>query len=207
MNFAQENDAQLRLGAGVGNNISKSFSWGADIQQRFNNNINRFDQFLVEPSLNYNFASYFRLSGGYRIILFQDLEDGYDFKQRANLDLRAKYSWDRWIFKYRNRLQYGFDETLNLNAYYRQKLVNRNLLEVAYAIYGTRFTPYANGELYYDINDEEGGFISKYRVEVGTKIFINKKSGLMAYFIYEPELNVKNPITSFIYGLKYSFDL
>lgn len=207
VSFAQEEDAQLRLGAGFGSDISKRFSWGADVQQRFNDNVSRFDQFLIEPTIHYKFASYFRLSGGYRIILFQDLVDGYDFKQRVNLDLRAKINWDKWSFKYRTRLQYGFDETLNLRVYYQQKLVNRNLIEIAYAIHGTRFTPYANSELFYYINNEEGGFISKYRIEIGTELFINKKSGITAYFIYEPEQNVRYPITSFIYGLKYSFDL
>lgn len=205
--YAQEEDAQLRLAASLESDFSKSLSWSTEIQQRFYDNIRRFDAFLIEPAVSYTFASHFKLTGAYRMVLFDDLETGAEFKQRVNIDLRAKKDIDYWSFKFRTRLQYGFEESLIFEDGGNKRLVNRNLLEVGYFIYGTRFTPYLNSEFYYYMNAEEGGYISKYRIQVGTDIYINKKSELTAYFIYEPELNRNNPLTSYIYGLKYAFKL
>jgi len=202
---AQTTDFRLRVGLGLQKDITKKLNASIDLEQRFDNYLTKFDQVLIEPSVSYNIFKPLSIGAEWRVMCEQDLRRRISYKQRGAISLRFKESVGDFDVKIKTTIQYGFDDLTNTDSNNRKKIINRNSLSVDYNWFGSKFTPFAGYEFFYYINNPNGGIINQSRLKLGTTYRISKASEISAYYIFENEFNVANPVDANIIGFAYSY--
>jgi hypothetical protein len=202
---AQKTDFRLRAGLSIQKEITKKFDASVDYEHRFNNNLTTFDQALIEPSVSYSVIKFLSIGAEWRFMIEQDQIRRLSFKNRGTLFIRFKKSIGDFDLKLKTAIQYGFDElTVDIFSY-QKKIINRNSISIDYNWFGTKFTPFAGYEFFYYINNPNGGIINKSRLKLGTSYRISRASEISAYYMFENEFNVANPVDANIIGFSYGF--
>lgn len=206
--YANNNNAGLRTGIKLKKEFSDRFEAGIEFQYRRKNNFITFDKTFFEPSLLYHINKGWRLGVNYRFIADQNLYYRINYKHRANLSLRYKTDFlTDFTLKLKTALQYGFDDIAEIYPDVYSKLVNRNMVEVGYDIFGTTLSPVVNYEMFYHLNNPEGGIIYQWRTGAGLSYKISKMMKLAGMYYYnnqivQPDLN-SNHIFEVICSLKF----
>jgi hypothetical protein len=202
---AQTTDFRLRAGLSIQKDFTKKLKASVDYEHRFDNYLTTFDQALIEPSVSYEIKKFLSVGAEWRLMADQDLQRRISYKQRGALFIRFKKSIDDFDFKFKSAIQYGFDDLTNNSSNNRKKIINRNSFSVDYNWFGSRFTPFAGYEFFYDINNPNGGIINQSRVKLGTSYRVSKASEISAYYIFENEFNIANPVDAHIIGFGYRY--
>ena len=202
---AQTTDFRLRTGVKIQKEFSKKFDASIEYELRFDNNLTKFDQTLIEPSVSYNVAKPLTIGAEWRFMYEQDLKRRISYKQRGAFFLRFKKSFGDFDFKLKTAIQYGFDDLTNTDLNNHKKIINRNSLSVDYNWFGSKLTPFAGYEFFYHINNPNGGIINQSRLKLGTSYRFSKASEFSAYYIFENEFNIANPVDANIVGFAYSY--
>lgn len=202
---AQIEDFQLRLGLSADGDLVHNFSWNFDLQQRFKQNIEAFDQFLVEPGVRYSPLPFLKVGVGYRLVYLKTEERNVEFKQRMHAEAKLSTDIMQWKLNYRTRFQYGFDDFSSPLLVTNNSFVQRHLFEVSYAIFGTRWKPSLTFEAYHHLNHLEGTRISRLKYVAGTDFLVSVQTKISAFYMINQELNEANPNTNYIVGVSYSY--
>jgi hypothetical protein len=201
---AQTTDFRLRAGLSIQKEITKKINASVEYEHRFNNYLTT-DQALIEPSFSYNFIKFLSIGAEWRFMIDHDQLRSLSYKNRGTLYLRFKKSIGDFDFKLRTAIQYGFDDLTVEVFSYKKKIINRNSISIDYNWFGTKFTPFAGYEFFYYVNNPNGGIINQWRLKLGTSYRISKASEISAYYMFENELNVANPVDAHIIGFAYGF--
>ncbi len=201
--FAQEQDAGLWLTANIEKKINNN--WKAALSQEFRlkENYSQLGTYFTDIGIQYKISKSFNASLNYRFIEKLQPDLTYDERNRLYLDIAYRYKQHKWNVIFRTRFQdqiksVGSNEDFSEPQYYW-----RNKLTVKHSI--KKFDPYLSFELFYPLNKPEGNEIDEWRISLGTSYELNKKNSLNGYFLVDKEINVNNPLTSFITGIEYTF--
>lgn len=203
--IAQESDLKLRTAISVDTDLPFNFDGAVELQQRFKENISRYDRTMMTVNLGHGIAKGLKAELGYRLIILENKYLEYETKYRLNADLRYKHKLFDVEFKVRTRLQFGYEGNLIGSNYYDNNFVSRTVFGASYHITRTRFSPYINYELFYTLNELNGDRFNTTRLVGGCGIAISKSSELDVYYIFENEFNVYLPKDAYILGLAYSY--
>lgn len=204
---AQNTDTRIRLSTKIEKEIVDDLDASMEYEHRFDQQLTAFDKAFIEPAISYNIAKPLRIGLSYRIILDQNKVREKQYKQRVGTYIRYDFKFDDFEFKIKTALQYGFDELTDASISYDQKLVNRNAIEIEYNIFGSKITPFVSYEFFYHLNNPNGAIINQWRFKTGGSYKISKSSKVQAYWLFENEFNVANPVDANIFGLSYSHNL
>lgn len=202
---AQNTDFRARVSAQIEKEITKKLSTSLEYEHRFDQNLTTFDKAFLEPSVSYEILKPLQIGFVYRAMFDQNQVRERSWGQRVAGYIRFSKEVDDFDFQLKTALQYGFDDLTNASFSYNQKLINRTSLEVKYNWFGSKFTPFASGEIFYHINNPNGGIINQSRIKAGTSYKLNKHSKIQVYYLFENEFNAAFPIDSHILGASYSF--
>lgn len=202
---AQNVDTRLRLSTKIQKELNDDLNLGFEYQHRLDQNLSTFDKAFIEPSISYDVFDGIRVGALYRAILDQNSTRRQQFKQRVAGYVRYSQEIDDFEIKLKTALQYGFDDLANPSFSYDQKLINRNLIELEYNWFGSKFTPFVSYEIFYHINHPNGGILNQWRLKSGTSYKLSKQSRIQLYYLFEHEFNVENPGDANIFGFGYSY--
>ncbi len=204
--LAQEEDLRLRTAIAVGSDLWGDFDGSLEVQQRFKENISMYDRSLLTLSVGYGISKDLKSTLGYRMVVLRNSSLEYENKYRLTWDLRYRKKISYLELKFRTRMQYGYEDNIRIDAT-SNKLVNRNLVGASYHIPQTRFNPYLNYELFFQLNAPEYRSLNTSRLVGGCSITMSRQSELDVYYMFENEFNVSNPLDSYILGIawEYSF--
>lgn len=202
---AQTTDFRLRAGLKIQKEITKKIAASVEYEHRFDNNLTTFDQALLEPSLSYDIVKFMSVGAEWRFMVDQDQKRLIRYKQRGAFFIRFRKTLGDFDFKLKTAIQYGFDDLTANSNNNRQKLINRNSLEIDYSWFGTKITPFAGYEFFYYINDPNGSIINLWRLKAGVSYRLSKSSDISVYYIFENEFNVANPVDANVIGFSYSY--
>ncbi len=203
--FAQREDFQMRIGAAMDGKLSNQFDWNFGVEQRLRNNASMYDQFQVEPGVSYNPYDFLKIGVGYRYAYRLSRKQEFQSRHRAHIDVRLRQKADRWTFKYRTRLQYGFENFTSQELLGTNALIQRHSLGVDYDIFGSRFKPFVSGEIYHHLNKPGGSMITKTRFSLGTAYRLSFHSVVELSYLINKEVNIANPTTEYILGISYAY--
>jgi hypothetical protein len=204
--FGQQRDARLRTGVAFEKKLSKSTTLGVTLEQRFEQDMTAFDRFLAEPVVSYNLNKKWETSLSYRGWISPDEAGNQRYRHRSNFDLSYRYKHSLLTLKLTGGVQYGIPD-LNFNqTILSGNLILRNSVRASYQIFGTRFSPFAKYELFTQAGLNEW-MNYQYRTTFGTAIYITNHTGLVVYYAFEHEFNIKNRMDAHIWGveLKHEF--
>jgi hypothetical protein len=200
---AQEQDAGLWLTASIEKKISKDFKATLSQEFRFKENYSQLGTYFTDIGLQYKISKSLNASFNYRFIEKLQKDLTYDTRSRFYLDVAYRYKADKWNFILRTRFQDQIESFSTDEDYSQPQFYWRNKLTIKYSL--KDFTPYATAEVFYPLNNPKGNIIDEFRLSAGSDYEINKKNSVGGYFLIDKEINVKNPVTSFIIGLEYGF--
>lgn len=142
----------------------------------------------------------------YRFTQKKEENKMFVFRHRLMLDLTYRKKFYGFLFQYRSRIQSEIRQ-FNSSETGRIPLWNwRNKFEIKYDF--EELTPYAGTEWFLQLKDpgdpEYNRTLTQYRVFAGIDYKINDKNSFGVYGLLDREINVSNPLTSWILGLQYS---
>lgn len=203
ISVAQQSDLGLWTAISIEKNITKDLSYSVSEEIRFFNNIGSLGTVFTDAGLNYKFNKYFRASINYRFAM--KLEPGMiSNRSRYYLDLSARKKFGRVMAIDRIRLQSQFNDYFTSDNGRSPYYYLRNLLLFKLDL-DKKYTPYLGGEVFYQLNNPEGNMIDNIRLRTGVNYDINKNNSIDLGFIFQKEINKRNPLTSYIPTVSYSY--
>lgn len=201
---AQEKDAGLWLTGNIQKDITNNLRAVLTEELRFKENYSQLGSFFTNVSLQYKFSKSISASVNYRFINRRELNGMYEIRNRFYADVAYRHKLDKWSFSLRMRFQdqvkrISFNEKEADPSYYW-----RNKLMVKYSATG-KLTPYISAEIFYQLNNPEGNEMDELRLVAGSDYDLDKRNSVSGYFMINKELNVNNPVTSYIIGLEYTY--
>lgn len=204
--FAQVNDAGLWASVNIDKKIGYGFTATLSQEFRFNENITELGTAFTEIGLEHKIKYLKGLTGGvsYRFIQNRRVNDSYSLRHRLNIDLAYRMKYKKVTVTIRERYQNqvkdveSSPEGFSPISYLRSKLSIKYNLE-------KKYTPWIAGELFFQLNNPEGNEIDNIRYALGFDYKFNKKNSLSLFYLINKEVNVKDPWTSYISGISYSY--
>ncbi|MDA3852927.1 MAG: DUF2490 domain-containing protein [Bacteroidales bacterium] len=204
---AQQEDFQTRIGVGVSGEVFEDFAWSVKAQQRWRYNSSVNDRTLLQGGVSYSPLSFLKIGLGYRASFIHQQEGPSVYKQRIHTNVFVDHRLDRFKFKYRSRLQYGFDDFQTLSFIGGQALTWRHRIGVKYYPFGWPLRPQASVEIFNKLNTTDERGLNGIRYIIGTEYLLSYHLSLSADYIINKEINVSNPFTENIISasISYSF--
>ncbi|MFH0895527.1 MAG: DUF2490 domain-containing protein [Bacteroidota bacterium] len=203
---AQVKDAGLWTTLSVEKDFSKKISMSIDEEMRLIENCSRIDLFYTNFGMTYKFNKQIRVGFTYRLTEKKQDNNMFSIRNRLMLDLTYKRKFYGFIFQYRSRIQ---SEIRNYYSSETGKIPSwdwRNKFEVKYD--KDQFVPYAGTELFLQLNDpndpETNRMMPQIRCFAGMDYKINQNNTLGMYGLINKEINVSNPVTTYIFGIQYA---
>lgn len=202
-----EDDARLWLYLKLNKKIAGKLSGQLTLQNRFDDNVTRFDQIALNPEVNYKINNAFRLTGGISYGRQHRLDGAFNNQYQAYLGVLIRQSSGPWKVTLRSLTQAQWQNIYTSENGNNAFVVVRNKLSLVYSI-NKRFEAFTYGE----INTPPYRFserpISRRRVCVGLSTQLNKRSAVDTWFMHQVRYNFGSlPRRDFIYGLTYSYNL
>lgn len=203
----QEKDFQTWWEGELQVDLPGGFDLSGELEQRFRNNSLQYDRSLVTVTGGYQVNPYFDVAAGLRMVAVQDRELKMQTKFRIHTDATGKYPVAGLDLSLRVRMQYGFDDVLDIGSIRINNLVNRNRLKLDYHIFGTRFSLAASVESWHLLNDVPSRLTYKMRYSGAVEYALSFVSSVSLRYILEDEFNVKDPLQSYILLVGYRHQL
>lgn len=207
VSLAQISDFELWSGVQLRKNITKKLRVSFEEEIRFNENISDIKKFYSEISLSYRLNRYIKFAAHYRFTENKTILSYYSTRHRIMADISLRYRISRLTVAYRARFQTKYIDIYSSETGFVPRNHSRNKLSLKYNIRKNPVSPFASGELYYQLNNPEGNQLDKFRYTAGFEYNINKKNSFDIYFRNQQQLNVNNPVKSYIIGVKYLYVL
>ncbi len=207
VSFAQVNDFELWSGVQLRKKITKKLRVSFEEEIRFNENISDIKKFYSEISLSYRLNKYIRFAARYRFTENKTLLSYYSTRHRIMADISLRYRISRLTVAYRARYQTKYIDIYSSETGFVPQNHSRNKLSLKYNIRKNPVSPFISSELYYQLNNPEGNRLDKLRNTAGFEYNINKKNSFDIYFRIQQQINVNNPVKSYIIGVGYFYML
>ncbi len=203
--FSQEQDFEIWTGATVKSKFLKILEISVEEQFRFNNNATQISKYFTDLGLSYDITKNIEIGGFYRYIRFRQLDGNYNYWHRFYTDLTIKKDIRRFQLTFRSRYQARYVDVVYRDLGYLQKNYSRNKLSIEYYHRKYPINFVIANEWYYQINRYEGSKFDKYRIEFGLDYVINQNNKVKASYTLQREINVANPLYTYILELGYAY--
>ena len=159
-------------------------------------NSRQMSQFYTQFSINKKLNKKITTSFAWRFKVLNE-EFSYIIANRFHNDLNFKHKFSDLSFNFRLRTQINFDR------YSSNDLYERTRLKMNYKI-NKKIAFYIYQELYFLLSPSDNYFFNKTRFGSGIKYELNKKTDLEIKYLKINDINVENPISLNVLGLKIS---
>ena len=200
---AQWSDAGLWTNVTLEKKITKDLDILVTEEFRFNEDMTHLGAFFTDAGAEYTVVKGFKTGLFYRFTNRSRDDGSWSQGHRIYADFSYRQKISRFTAGYRVRFQVQYkdinrSETGRIPTwYFRQKL------HLAYNT-KSRFDPYLDGEVWYQLNPEYFGFVNL-RMSAGVVIRIIKSHSVDLGYIYQRELNTADPETDHILFIGYKF--
>lgn len=202
---AQENDAGFWVSAEVEKEVLKNFSLGLTEELRLKNNYGDFAQLLTDFGGVYKPLKFFSIGLYYRYSIIRNEELIYRKRHRMYVAMTARAKKNKLTLS--NRLialsQYSAVKSSETGKtpenYLRDKITIRYDMKKKWEVFGA-------AELFLPVNHSARGTPDEIRFQAGIEKGI-KKSTIEGYFMIKKDINMPDPLTSYIIGIGYKYEL
>ncbi len=189
---AQSRDTEVWTNVETSIEILKHTELGFKQSLRLNDNVADFKLTHSTVGLQYEVSKLIRLGVAYRLTLRDDASP-----QHAVLgDLRLRF--DLSPFKWSYRIRYHHEDR-------REKSAERHLRQkVGVKLRGkSSLRPFLAGELFYRFRETKADEFDKIRYFMGLELELNKTNEIEFFFLFQNELNSKDPSRATVFGISY----
>ena len=181
-------------------------SWGMSLEEelRFDHNFAQFDRWLNSVGVDYT-CLHNRMNIGLTADYIRRHNDRGYYENRGRLGLQVTYTEDYRRFKFQMRskaLATFFDERTGEHRV-NPRLYWRNRFKVTYQRPNSRFRYALSTELFWLLNDPKNGGVDNLRTVLSVEYRLSRRHYLMAFARMDNDLQVKEPVDRFYFGLTF----
>jgi hypothetical protein len=187
---------------------------GVNAELRTINKLSNINRLSYQLEVAYRIVKPFKIGVSYKYISFHDIEySDFQPRQRYIIFAQGRLKYGNLIFTLSEQLQRTVkDESdrINEGGNYDNYKINPewnwcNCFRVAYNIPHVPVTPSFSFESFYQLNNPDGKTFDKLRYKLSFKYKLSKHHALDLYGLSDNEINVENPVKTFVGGLRYTF--
>ena len=180
--------------------------WGMSLEEelRFDHNFAQFDRWLNSVGVDYT-CLHNRMNIGLTADYIRRHNDRGYYENRGRLGLQVTYTEDYRRFKFQMRskaLATFFDERTGEHRV-NPRLYWRNRFKVTYQRPNSRFRYALSTELFWLLNDPKNGGVDNLRTVLSVEYRLSRRHYLMAFARMDNDLQVKEPVDRFYFGLTF----
>lgn len=203
----QQKDFQFWPSLALNVEVIKNLKIQVEEELRLRENATQMSRQINEIGVGYRINKYLRTSLMYRIEADWKNADTYIWRNGFYADMAFKYEPGRFTLGYRLRLH---SSKISLNEKQQQwfnGFLNRHKFTVEYDIKGSPLHPFAEYELFAVLGGSQSSSLLAYRAWGGITYSLNKKHDFELKYGIDQELNVPDPLRSYIIALGYTLNL
>lgn len=207
ISYSQENDAGLWTSVTVEKKISQSLSVNFSEAFRLDENIGELGTVFSELGIEKKIVKGLSVSAYYRFAQKRELSDDYSQRHRYYADVSYRKKISDLAISFRSRYQVQLEDYfLPSEKYYGNAPENylRNKISIKHNS-SKKYKPFLSAEIWSPLWKGADYFIDNLRFAAGFEYEINKRSSLDIYYIFQREINRRNPRTDYISALSYTF--
>jgi len=203
---AQVKDAGIWTSLGFEAKLVKKLSATVSQEYRFNENITELGSWISETGLEYKLNKYMKVSVNYRYTLKRQTNNRYSPRHRFFIDVKAEKKIKPVIFQFRTRFQEEYADIGRapeggFSGYY-----SRNKFSFKFDL-DRKWEPYLSFELFSPLHHNQPFLFDNIRSSAGLEYSVSKHHSIDIYYMIQNEMNVNDPVTDFIGGIGYQFNL
>ena len=184
--------------------LTDRFDLSVEEELRFDNNFAQFDRWLNSLGVDYTFPRN-RLKLGLNADYIRRHNDVGYFENRWRVGAQLTYSESLYHFKFSGRsklLATFFDERTGEHRV-NPRLYWRNRLQISYQQPNSRFKYALSVELFWLLNDPKHSIIDNLRTVASVECRLTRRHYLAAFARMDNDLQVKEPVDRFYFGLSF----
>lgn len=204
--------AQSERTTDMGGIVSAEFStdlggdFGLSVEEelRFDNRCTEFDRWLNSLGVDYTFwrnRMKVGLTGDY--IRRHNDEGYYENRWRLGAQLTYSENFRHFKFAYRTKLISTFFDDRTGEHRVNPKLYWRNRLQISYQQPNSRFKYSLSAELFWLLNDPKNSVVDNLRTVASVEYRLTRRHYLTAFTRMDNDLQVKEPVDRFYFGLDF----
>ena len=178
------------------------FGLSVEEELRFDHSCSQFDRWLNSVGVDYS-CLHNRMNIGLTADYIRRHNDRGYYENRGRLGLQVTYTEEfrRFKFQVRSKLIGTFmDETTGEHRV-NPRLYWRNRLKVTYQYPNSRFKYSLSAELFWLTNDPKGSYVDNLRTVLSVDYRLARRYSLAAFIRMDNDLQVKEPVDRFYFGL------
>ena len=178
--------------------------WGLSIEEelRMDHNFTQFDRWLNSVGVDYT-CLHNRMNIGLTADYIRRHNDRGYYENRGRVGLQVTYTEDyrRFKFQMRSKLMATFMDENTGDHRVNPKLYWRNRFKVSYQRPNSRFKYSLSAELFWLTNDPKGSYVDNIRTVFAVDYRLARRYSLSAFARMDNDLQVKEPVDRFYFGL------
>ena len=180
------------------------FGLSVEEELRFENNFTQFDRWLNSVGVDYT-CLHNRMNIGLTADYIRRHNDRDYYENRGRLGLQVTYTeeWRRFRFQVRSKAIGTFFDERTGEHRVNPRLYWRNRLKVSYQKPNSRFRYALSAELFWLTNDPKKGFVDNIRTVASVDYRLSRRHYLSAFVRMDNDLQVKEPVDRFYFGLTF----
>ena len=180
--------------------------WGLSVEEelRLDHNFAQFDRWLNSVGVSYN-CLHNRMNIGLTADYIRRHNDRGYFENRGRVSVQVTYTEDyrRYRFQMRSKLIGTFYDERTGEHRVNPKLYWRNRFKVTYQKPNRRFKYSLSAELFWLTNDPKGSYVDNIRTVFAVDYRLARQYSLSAFARMDNDLQVKEPVDRFYFGLTF----
>ncbi|MDR1683797.1 MAG: DUF2490 domain-containing protein [Candidatus Symbiothrix sp.] len=196
----------VRYGGSLSGSVEKSLNRFFDLkvedEVRFLDNSIGFERNITTLGLDYSLLNRKLKIGTYYAFLYLYNNDRlFEARHRYYFNLSYKESIDQWTFSWRGRWQFTHRDENHDEYKINPKQVLKNKFQIEYSILGKPWEPFISCDLYNDLNNPKGNYLTRIRYQGGATWRLNQTDYMDFFARYDHYLDAREPaILSFGLG-------
>ena len=205
--YGQNQDVCLWTSLSIRYDPGKKWKLSLEEEARFFENMSRPDKLNSELTIDYKINKLLNAGVLYRLITNLNPRKSFDFNHRISAYLGVQKKYAGFSCSLQTTFQKTYSEFQHSDGWYIPENYVRILSEVSRELKNKKTELYANIEFWHRIQTGDQDFIDQYRFTAGIKHKLNKRHRLDLFYKIQQELQVKNPLTSHIFGVGYRYNI
>ncbi|MDR0542450.1 MAG: DUF2490 domain-containing protein [Dysgonamonadaceae bacterium] len=193
---AQEREMKygLSLSAGLEKKLNRVFDLNVEEEVRLTNNVAYFNRSVTVAGIDYSlFDRKLKIGGYYAFIYLYNNDYLFEARHRYYFNLSYKETVGQWAFSWRGRWQITQRDENRDEYKINPKQVMKNKLQIEYSVWGKPWKPFISCDLYNDLNNPAGNYLTRIRYQGGATWRLNRTDYLDFFVRYDQYVDRREP--------------
>ncbi|KAA6303610.1 MAG: hypothetical protein EZS26_000161 [Candidatus Ordinivivax streblomastigis] len=204
---SQKTDAGLSLSAELNKDLNRYFSLTMEEEVRLISNTIGFDRNVTALGIDYVlFDRKIKVGAYYAFLYLYNSDYLFEPRHRSYFNVSYKETFDSFTLSWRGRFQGTYRDENRDDYKINPKYLLKNKFQLEYAVWGKPWKPFISCELYNDLNNPKGNYLTRMRYQAGTAWRLNRSDYFDFFLRYDQNLDSRDTQV-FSIGIGYKVKL